>query len=678
MVAVSSPCACHVYLSYRGTNTCLEFIDLLHRELTRAGFQTFKKHNQLEKGKICGPEWRKVVKDSRVSIIVFSKDYAYSRRCLDELVNILERKKNAGHMILPVFYNVDPSHVRKQTGCYADAFRKYEEQCVTEMGQKMECIARVKKWRASLKEAADLAGMVLEDRDDLKFIQDIVEEIWHKLSRSILNVAPHPVGMYPRGTEFVEGLVLKLDELKDYNADKLGISSKRPHCNDASDPSSTLVFGGNLSKRHCLGFCSWIPVRSALATATIGANEGDLTTRALSRMHDLRLLELYNVRLSGVYDGFPKKLRWLCWHGFQLNSMPNSIPLDNLVVLEMQNSSMQQIWEGTKNLRSLKVLDVKLGFTKWTDSFRLTYFWSWTWVSLRPKSGSAILELLQHDLRVLDLSDCNLTEKTIPNDLSVLSSLQYLNLSKNPISKLPESIRSLTMLLSLMLSSCTRLQSIPKLPSRLRILDANGCRSLERIANLPNFLKSLDLKLEDCGKLVEVEGIFMLKHIEDMDEMFNIWSLCDIKPEAEGSAVGVELHNSLTSTTTKAPPVQGLYEFGIFSMFLPGSKVPRKFNKKSIGSPISFSIPSGCSVEMHGLNICVVYEQCSEELCGESLYITVSNKSKGIKWIYSPVLSAVTGPRNTVHYSSHLHHAVDGDLSVFEMNPDVYLLSLKS
>nr|GMD48570.1 TMV resistance protein N-like [Ipomoea batatas] len=670
MVAVSSPCTCHVYLSYRGTDTCLEFIDLLHRELTRAGFQTFKKHSQLEKGKICGPEWRKAVKDSRVSIIVFSKDYAYSRRCLDELVNILERKRNAGHMILPVFYNVDPSHVRKQTGCYADAFLKYEEQCVTEMGQKMESIARVKKWRASLKEAADLAGM---------------------------------------GTEFVEGLVLKLDELKDYNADKLGISSKRPHCNDASDPSSTLVFGGNLSKRHCLGFCSWIPVRSALATATIGANEGDLTTRALSRMHDLRLLELYNVRLSGVYDGFPKKLRWLCWHGFQLNSMPNSIPLDNLVVLEMQNSSMQQIWEGTK----------------WTDSFRVTYFWSWTWVSLRPKSGSAILELLQHNLRVLDLSDCNLTEKTIPNDLSVLSSLQYLNLSKNPISKLPESIRSLTMLLSLMLSSCTRLQSIPKLPSRLRILDANGCRSLERIANLPNFLKSLDLKLEDCGKLVEVEGIFMLKHIEDMDEMFNIWSLCDIKPEAEGSAVGMELHNSLTSTTTKAPPVQGLYEFGIFSMFLPGSKVPRKFNKKSIGSPISFSIPSGCSVEMHGLNICVVYEQCSEELCGESLYITVSNKSKGIKWIYSPVLSAVTGPRNSVvwlshwkfgnqmergdevivspsvkcvlrefgvevsyseseekwiqqHYSSHLHHAVDGDLSVFEMNPDVYLLSLKS
>nr|GMD47318.1 TMV resistance protein N-like [Ipomoea batatas] len=670
MVAVSSPCTCHVYLSYRGTDTCLEFIDLLHRELTRAGFQTFKKHSQLEKGKICGPEWRKAVKDSRVSIIVFSKDYAYSRRCLDELVNILERKKNAGHMILPVFYNVDPSHVRKQTGCYADAFRKYEEQCVTEMGQKMECIARVKKWRASLKEAADLAGM---------------------------------------GTEFVEGLVLKLDELKDYNADKLGISSKRPHCNDVSDPSSTLVFGGNLSKRHCLGFCSWVPVRSALATATIRANEGDLTIRALSRMHDLRLLELYNVRLSGVYDGFPKKLRWLCWHGFQLNSMPNSIPLDNLVVLELQNSSMQQIWEGTK----------------WTDSFRLTYFWSWTWVSLRPKSGSDILELLQHNLRVLDLSDCNLTEKTIPNDLGVLSSLQYLNLSKNPISKLPESIRSLTMLLSLMLSSCTRLQSIPTLPSRLRILDANGCRSLERIANFPNFLKSLDLKLEDCGKLVEVEGIFMLKHIQDMDEMFNIWSLCDIKPEAEGSAVGVELHNSLTSTTTKAPPVQGLYEFGIFSMFLPGSKVPRKFNKKSIGSPISFSIPSGCSVEMHGLNICVVYEQCSEELCGESLYITVSNKSKGIKWIYSPVLSAVTGPRNTVvwlshwkfgnqmergdevivspsvkcvvrefgvevsyseseekwiqqHYSSHLHHAVDGDLSVFEMNPDVYLLSLKS
>lgn len=399
--------------------------------------------------------------------------------------------------------------------------------------------------------------------------------------------------------------------------------------------------------------------------------------------------------------------------------------LHKLSVLNLTGCrSLRKLPKRIRELKSLEVLKLsrcsELELAKGTNSFPVTFFWSW--VSLRPKSASTILELLQCNLRVLDLSDCNLTEKTIPNDLSVLSTLRYLNLSKNPVSKLPESIQGLTSLLCLVLSRCTRLQSIPKLPSHLRILDARSCRSLERIANLPNFLKSLDLKLEDCRKLVEVEGLFMLKPIPDMDEMFNAWNLHDIK--SEGLALEVELHNNLTSTISKGP-VLGLYEFGIFSMFLPGSKLPRKFNKKSIGSsPISFSIPSDCSLEMQGLDICIVYEQCSEESCGESLYIKVSNKSKGIKWIYSPVVSVVTGPNNTVvwlshwkfgnqiergdevtvspsvkclvrefgvevsyneseekwiqhHYSSHLHHVVDGDLSVFEMNRDVYLLSLK-
>ena len=71
-------------------------------------------------------------------------------------------------------------------------------------------------------------------------------------------------------------------------------------------------------------------------------------TDALSRMHKLRLLQLNNVRLVGSYEKFPKELRWLCWHGCPLNVIPSDFSLQNLVVLEIHNSNLQKVWEGTK------------------------------------------------------------------------------------------------------------------------------------------------------------------------------------------------------------------------------------------------------------------------------------------------------------------------------------------
>jgi hypothetical protein len=87
---------------------------------------------------------------------VFSKAYASSLWCLDELVMIMERKRNTDCIILPVFYHVDPSEVRNQTGSFAAAFVDHEKRFKKEMGQ-------VNGWRIALKEVADLGGMVLGD-----------------------------------------------------------------------------------------------------------------------------------------------------------------------------------------------------------------------------------------------------------------------------------------------------------------------------------------------------------------------------------------------------------------------------------------------------------------------------------------------------------------------------------
>ncbi|VVA19479.1 PREDICTED: TMV resistance N [Prunus dulcis] len=119
--------------------------------------------------------------------------YASSRWCLDELVVILEHKRTSDdHVVLPVFYDVDPSHVRKQTGSLAKAFARHE---------KTQPLEKVKEWRDALAKVADLAGMVLQNQAhgyEAKFIKKIVKVIGEKLSRTPLNVDRNMIGMQSR------------------------------------------------------------------------------------------------------------------------------------------------------------------------------------------------------------------------------------------------------------------------------------------------------------------------------------------------------------------------------------------------------------------------------------------------------------------------------------------------
>ncbi|CAL5380262.1 unnamed protein product [Camellia sinensis] len=110
----------------------------------------------------------------------------------------------------------------------------------------------------------------------------------------------------------------------------------------------TIFNEGNSLKGRCQGLFSFLRVIPAFTESFSESDEDDLKTDAFSQMHKIRLLQLNNVRLSGRYQKFSKKLRWLCWHGFPLKSIPNDFTLDSLVALEMQNSSLEQLWKRTK------------------------------------------------------------------------------------------------------------------------------------------------------------------------------------------------------------------------------------------------------------------------------------------------------------------------------------------
>ncbi|KAM5554581.1 putative disease resistance RPP13-like protein 1 [Rosa sericea] len=166
----------HVFLSFRGEDTRKNFTDHLYTALVNAGFHTFRDDPELERGENIKKKLEKAIQQSRSSVIVFSKDYTSSRWCLDELVMILELKRTSDHVVLPVFYDVDPSHVRKQAESLAKV-PKYQENQSSE---------KLNGWRAALREVADLAGMVLQNEADgheSKFIQKIVTVIQDKLGR---------------------------------------------------------------------------------------------------------------------------------------------------------------------------------------------------------------------------------------------------------------------------------------------------------------------------------------------------------------------------------------------------------------------------------------------------------------------------------------------------------------
>ena len=134
------------FLSFRGEDTRYNFIGHLYQALCYEGFNTFI-DNELPRGEEILMELLKAIELSKSSIVVFSENYASSSWCLDELVKILECRNN-GQLVLPVFYKVDPSEIRKQKGKFGVALTQREDN-----------MEKIQRWRTALTKAAGLSGL---------------------------------------------------------------------------------------------------------------------------------------------------------------------------------------------------------------------------------------------------------------------------------------------------------------------------------------------------------------------------------------------------------------------------------------------------------------------------------------------------------------------------------------
>ncbi|KAL5575993.1 hypothetical protein UlMin_017692 [Ulmus minor] len=145
-----------VFLSFRGEDTRLNFTGHLYEALRAAGINTFIDDDELPRGEAIGDELLRAIQGSKVSIIVFSRHYGDSSWCLDELVEIMKCRRTVRQIVVPIFYDVNPSDVRKQSGSFGEAFGKHEKSFASDL----EWVSR---WREALTEAVDLSGWDLRN-----------------------------------------------------------------------------------------------------------------------------------------------------------------------------------------------------------------------------------------------------------------------------------------------------------------------------------------------------------------------------------------------------------------------------------------------------------------------------------------------------------------------------------
>ena len=142
----------YVFISFRGEDTSDGFTSFLYEALRHKAIQAYMDNHQLERGDEISPTLMNAIEESTISVIIFSENYASSTWCLNDLVKILDWQKRNGQIVIPVFYRIDPSIVRKQKEGYAVAFEELEKRFKDEM-------EKVNQWRKALKYAADLSGL---------------------------------------------------------------------------------------------------------------------------------------------------------------------------------------------------------------------------------------------------------------------------------------------------------------------------------------------------------------------------------------------------------------------------------------------------------------------------------------------------------------------------------------
>ncbi|XP_020221375.1 LOW QUALITY PROTEIN: TMV resistance protein N-like [Cajanus cajan] len=200
-----------VFLSFRGEDSRASFTSHLYASLQNAGINVFKDDESLPRGHRISNSLLRAIEQSEICVVVFSTNYGGSRWCMDELEKIMECHRTIGLVVLPVFYDVDPSEVRHQKGEFGKELEKLENRILKSddkfifQWEKENLRLNNLRRREALREAAGISGVVvLNSRNENESIKNIVENVTQLLDKTELFVADNPVGVEPRVQEIVQ------------------------------------------------------------------------------------------------------------------------------------------------------------------------------------------------------------------------------------------------------------------------------------------------------------------------------------------------------------------------------------------------------------------------------------------------------------------------------------------
>ncbi|KAF5469615.1 hypothetical protein F2P56_013674 [Juglans regia] len=434
--SVTSPWLYDVFLSFRGEDTRYTFIAHLYHALIQKGIRTFIDNDEVKRGDEISPALLQAIEDSRISIIVLSKNYASSTWCLDELLKILESKKSKQQIVLPVFYHVDPSDIRHQRGSFGEPLAKYAEKLNGDM--------KLQMWKAALREVTNLSGDHLI-RNGLQ-MHDLLRDMGREVVRQ---ESPTNPGARSR--------LFNHEDVRDVLEEDIGTENVQAIVVDFLEDDDVIR----------------------------------LSSKAFKKMKRLRLFRCHNARFSGELKSLPNGIRVLDWPNCPLQSMSSKFRGDKLFILSMPGSRIKEIHLEFKNVTIMNfngcefitklsdisscpnLMKIDLRFCKNLVEVHDSIGFLDELVNLKL-SGCFSLKsfprrLQLRSLELLDLGDCS-SLQNFPEIECEMKHLRSVDLDGTAIEELPSSIGYLTGLECLELDRCVNLKRLPSSIHQLRSL----------------------------------------------------------------------------------------------------------------------------------------------------------------------------------------------------------------
>ncbi|KAM7474446.1 hypothetical protein LguiB_021689 [Lonicera macranthoides] len=461
--ASSSTCY-DVFLSFRGVDTRKTFTDHLYTALDQQRFRTFRDDDEMEKGEYLKSELEREIPESKSSIIVISENYASSMWCLDELVMILERRRNSNHMGTNAIEGLTFDMSMYEEGCTNSKKRRYE---------KFHDKSILLKHASSLKRRllGFISGQSIKTRlDENPGMAFIYLSSFINLRLRLMDIEFIILSFFP--LQFLESLKILDLSFSEWLA-------RTPN----------FIGLPNLERLILEGCVSLVEVCESIEYA--------------------EMLDLLNLQDCKTLRKLPRNigklvsLRILVISGCNIGEFPS----------EMKNmKSLEVIKADGININPLQTNNAEVKLLQ--QIFRST-------VPTPSKCPETLWACLPYSLKSLSMRSSNLSDDSFPENFGKLPSLSDLDLSKNQFRRLPNCIKSLSGIKSLNMYQCHRLQSLDLngLMMNSGCIDVTSCRSLEKVIMSLN--ERVDLWLNGCYKIVGQEDAW--KHYFKKDDTWKYY-----------------------------------------------------------------------------------------------------------------------------------------------------------